>query len=389
MAARVTGGAPPGSARRALGHDRRVTDAGTTLGVEEEYHLVDATTGALADAPKVVQEARRRLGEEVQGEISTSQLEIATPVSTSLAQVRAHLVRLRAGVAAVAAEQGCAVLAAGTHPFSTWREQRLSEGERYLRLHQRWGLLALQQLIAGCHVHVGVPDGELAVHVLDRLRPDLPALLALSGSSPYWEGADSGYASYRTQWFARWPVTGMPEHFGSRAAYDRTVADLVRSGVADDASHLYWDVRPSTRFPTVEVRVGDTMPRVDDAVLHAGLARALVQQAAADALAGRPVPEVRPELARAARWRAARHGLEGDLLDLRRGELVPAADLVRDLLARVAGPLEDRGDRAEVTALAEDTLARGTSARRQREVAARTGDLAQVVHALVAEAQQG
>ncbi len=366
-----------------------MTSVGLTLGVEEEYHLVDAVTGALADAPHVVEQAERRLGEEVQGEISTSQLEVATPVSSSLAEVRTHLVRLRRGAAAVAAELGCGVLAAGTHPFSTWREQRLSEGDRYRQLHERWGLLALQQMIAGCHVHVSVPDPELAVQVLDRLGPDLPALLALSSSSPYWEGDDTGYASYRTQWFGRWPVTGLPDTFGTRAAYDDTVAALVRSGIADNASHLYWDVRPSTRYPTVEVRVADTMPRLDDVLLHAGLARALVQQAAADALAGRPEPALRSELARAARWRAARYGLQGTLLDTRTGEQLPAGQLVRDLLRRVAGPLEDGGDLAEITALAAGALARGTSAERQRELMARTGDLAQVVHALRAEAQQG
>lgn len=362
---------------------------GLTLGVEEEYHLVDAGTGAMADAPEVVGAAVARYGDAVQGEISTAQLEVATPVCTSLAEVRSHLAGLRAAVAGVAAEHGRAVLAAGTHPFASWRDQRLSAGARYTQLHERWGLLALQQLIAGCHVHVGVPDRELAVHVLDRLRPDLPVLLALSGSSPFWEGEDSGYASYRTLWFARWPVTGMPEVFGSRKAYDETVAQLVRSGVADDASHLYWDVRPATRFPTVEVRVGDTMPRLDDAVLHGGLARALVQQAATDALAGLPVPELRPELARAARWRAARYGLEGDLLDPRTGELVPAPDLVRALVARLDEPLAAAGDLAQVRELGEAALARGTSAARQRELFGRTGDLAQVVHALVAEARQG
>ncbi|HEU0102349.1 MAG TPA: glutamate--cysteine ligase [Mycobacteriales bacterium] len=365
------------------------TAVGATLGVEEEYHLVDAVTGALADAPQVVEEGERRFGAQVQSEISTAQLEIGTPVCSTLGEVRASLRRLRAGAAAVAAESGVAVLACGTHPFGTWRDQRLTGGERYVRLHERWGLLALQQLITGTHVHVSVPDPELAIQVLDRLRPDLPTLLAMSGSSPYWEGSDTGYASFRTQWYARFSVTGMPEVFGSRAAYDETVAALVRAGIADDASHLYWDARPATRYPTLEVRVGDTMPRLDDAVLHAGLARALVQQAAEDALAGLPVPALRPEVARAARWRAARHGLEGELVDCRSGALVPAAELVHGLVARVRPQLERTGDLAEVCALTEATLARGTSARRQRELMARTGDLAQVVHALVAEAQQG
>jgi YbdK family carboxylate-amine ligase len=358
--------------------------AGATLGVEEEYHLVDAATMALADAPEVVHEAQRRLGRDAQGEISTSQLEIATPVSTSLAEVRDHLVRLRRVAAEAAAEHGRALLACGTHPTATWRDQRLSEGVRYVELYERWGLLALQQMIVGCHVHISV-DPELAVDVVDRLRPDLPLLLALSGSSPYWEGTDSGYASYRTQWFARWPVTGLPEVFGSQEAYDATVADLVAAGIVDDASHLYWDVRPSTRYPTVEVRVADTMPVLDDVVLHAGLARALVMTAAADAAAGRPVPELRPELGRAARWRAARYGTTGLLLDPRARTQRPAADLVRDLLVRVADALDQTGDRAEVTVLADQLLARGTSSERQRLVAGRTGDLAAVTRSVVEE----
>ena len=365
-----------------------MVEVGATLGVEEEYHLVDAATGELADAPAVVHEANALLGDAAQGEISTSQLEIATPVCTGLGEVRAEVLRLRRGVAKAAAEHGCSVLACGTHPWSTWRAQRLSEGERYAALHRRWGLMALQQVIAGCHVHVSVPDPELAVQVLDRLRPDLPALLALSGSSPYWEGDDTGYDSYRTQWFSRWPVTGPTEVFRTRAAYDETVASLVRAGVADDASHLYWDARPATRYPTVEVRIADTMPLLDDVFLHAGLARALVQQAAADAVAGLPVPLLRPELARAARWRAARHGLAGDLLDPRTGELVPAGALVRDLLARLADPLAITGDTEEVTALAAQVLARGTSAGRQRAVAARHGP-AGVVPAVLAELDLG
>lgn len=358
-----------------------------TLGVEEEFHLVDAA-GRLADAPQVVQAAQQVLGLCAQAEISTAQLEIVTPVCTSLGHVRSELTRLRRSIVQVAAEHEVAVLASGTHPTATWRDQRLTEGERYERLHERWGLLALQQLIAGCHVHVSVPDPDLAVQVLNHLRPDLPVLIALSAGSPYWEGVDTGYASYRTQWFARWPVTGMPEVFSDRRAYLETVKSLVAAGIVDDASHLYWDVRPSTRYPTVEIRVADTMPLLDDVILHAGLARALVQAAAADAVAGRPVPMLGTELARAARWRAARYGLAGDLLDARRGQTCPAAELVGGLLIRLRDPLEQSGDWPEVSALAEQALARGTSAARQREVAGRTGDIGQVVPALVAELQQ-
>lgn len=365
-----------------------MTEIGATLGVEEEYHLVDADTAGLADAPGVVPEAVALLGADAQSEISTSQLEIATPVSTSLAEVRAHLVRLRRGADEAAQRHGCRILAAATHPTGHWRDQRLTDGPRYASVQQRFGLLALQQLICGQHVHVSVPDPDLAVDVCDRLRPDLPVLLALSASSPYWEGVDTDWASYRTLWFSRFPVTGSQEVLRTRAAYDELVSDLVASGLVDDARGLYWDARPSTLYPTVEVRIADACPRVDDAVLQAGLSRALVRRAAAEAQAERPFPVPRPELQRAGRWRAARYGLSGTLVDLRHGGTLPAADLVRGLLARLRDELEATGDWDEVSSLAEQALARGTSAAQQRAVAA-AGGLDAVARALVEQTSAG
>ena len=365
-------------------------DVGVTLGVEEEYHLVDAETFELADMPEVVTAAIALMGAEAQGEISTSQLEIATPVCSSLAEVRSHLTRIRASAESVARQQGCRILAAGTHPTATWHEQRLTVGERYLSLFERWGLLALQQMITGCHVHVNVEEPELAVQTMDYLRPDLPVLLALSASSPYWEGVDTGYASYRTQWFGRWPVTGMPDAFGSKEAYDDLVADLVETGMIDDASHLYWDVRPSTKFPTLEVRVADTMPLLDDVVLHAALARSLIRVGAAEAQRGEPLPALRSEVVRASRWRAARFGLEECLLDTRAHALKPAAEVVRSLLTRLRDDLEELGDWDEVSTLTEAALSRGSSAARQRAVALAAGDeLRPVTESLVAETIAG
>ncbi|GAC1440883.1 MAG: glutamate--cysteine ligase [Mycobacteriales bacterium] len=363
-------------------------EVGVTLGVEEEYHLVDAETFELADMPEVVTAAIALMGAEAQGEISTSQLEIATPVCSSLAELRSHLTRIRTSADRVARQQGCRILAAGTHPTATWHEQRLTVGDRYRSLFERWGLLALQQMITGCHVHVNVEDPELAIRTMDHLRPDLPVLLALSASSPYWESVDTGYASYRTQWFGRWPVTGMPDAFGSKVAYDDLVADLVETGMIDDASHLYWDVRPSTKFPTLEVRVADTMPLLDDVVLHAALARSLIRVGAAEAQRGSPTPVLRSEVVRASRWRAARFGLEECLLDTRAHALKPAGEVVRSLLARLRDDLEGLGDWAEVSALAEAALSRGSSAARQRAVAAQTpggADLHLVTESLVAE----
>lgn len=352
---------------------------GATFGVEEEYALVDGS-GALADAPAVAESARRLVGDSATREISTSQLEVVSVVCDSLASLRAELVRLRAAAVAAAAEHGCRVLAAGTHPFSTWREQRMTPGvDTYDQLVARMGLLARQQLITGQHVHVAVP-AELAIPVLDRLGPDLPTLLAMSASSPFWEGEDTGYASYRALWFSRWPTVGTLPVLGSEQAYDELVASLVAAGIAESASRLYWDARPSEKFPTVEVRVADTVPLLDDAVLHAALVRSLVRVAArAD-----ETPPVKEALVPAARWRASRYGLTDALLDTRTGELVPAPEAVRDLLARCREDLEDLGDWDEVSALAEQLLARGTSSERQRAVAG-DGSLVDVVDAVVAE----
>lgn len=363
-----------------------MTRTGQTLGVEEEYHLVDAETFELADMPEVVVAAVAVLGEEAQSEISTAQLEIATPVCDSLAQVRSELARIRRTADDAARQQGCRILASGTHPTGTWREQRLTVGDRYRSLAQRWGLLALQQMITGCHVHVSVPSKDVAIAAMDRVRSDLPVLLALSGSSPYWEGDDTGYASYRTQWFGRWPVTGLPDTFGDVPTYDALVAELVETGMIDDASHLYWDVRPSTKFPTLEVRVADTCPSLDDVVLHAALARSVVRVAAAEAEQGLPIRPVRGEVVRAARWRAARFGLEDRLLDISAHALRPAAQVVNALLSRLRPDLEELGDWAEVRELTDQVLARGTSSARQRDVAQQSGgDLAAVTAALVAE----
>jgi YbdK family carboxylate-amine ligase len=366
-----------------------VTAVGVTLGVEEEYHLVDATTLGLADVPGVVATAHALLGDDAQSEISTSQLEVATPVCSSLTEVRQQLVRLRAGADAAADTHGCRVLACGTHPFSSWLDQQLTQGERYAEVHARLGLLALQQLIAGCHVHVAVPDAELAVHVIDRLRPDLHVLLALSGSSPFWEGVDTGYASYRTQWFNRFPVTGTAQLVGDLPTYQRLLADLVATGMVRDASHLYWDARPSTRFPTVEVRVADMTPVLDDVVLQAALVRSLVRVAAASSLRGDDFARPRSEVVGAARWRAARFGVDGELVDLRSGGLAPGRSVVQQLLAGLREDLEELGDWDEVQALAEQALARGTSAARQRAVFARTGNLVEVARSVVDEAAPG
>ena len=355
-----------------------------TIGVEEEYHLVDAKTMALRSTAEVVEAAEARM-DDASAEISTSQLEVATPVCSTLDEVRAELVRLRCQAGEVAARRGCRILAMATHPFSTWEDQRLSAGDRYVGLFERWGVLALQQLITGCHVHVAVGDPDVLVGVLDRVRPWLPTLVALSASSPFWEGTDTGYASYRTMWFDRWPVAGMPGLLGSRRAFDELVEGLVATGAIDDATHLYWDARPSVRYPTLEFRCADVSPSVDDAVLYAALARSLTRTFVAEVEAGAEPPYVRPEVLRVARWRAARHGLSEQLVHPETWDLRPAADVVRDLLTVVRPDLEEHGEWDEVDGRVRHVLEAGTASDRYRRLMARTGDLRAVTAAAVAE----
>jgi carboxylate-amine ligase len=352
-----------------------------TVGVEEEYHLVDAETMALRSVPEVVSRAKVAM-DDAESEISTSQLEVATPVCTTLDEVRAELVRLRCQAGEVAARSGCRILAMGTHPFSSWRDQRLSEGSRYVQLFERWGLLALQQLITGCHVHVSVDDDDVRIAVLDRVRPWLPVLLAITSSSPFWEGVDTGYASYRTMWFDRWPTAGLPPALGDRDGFDRIVADLVRAGAIDDATHLYWDVRPSVRYPTLEFRIADVCPSIDDAVLYAALARALVRTLAAR---GERRSALSDPVLRMARWRAARHGLTDELVHPESGDPRPAHEVLDALLALVREDLVEHGEWDEVVASVDRVRRDGTAAARYRERMARTGDLRAVTAEAVDE----
>jgi YbdK family carboxylate-amine ligase len=354
-----------------------------TIGVEEEYLLVDAETYALRADAAAIAGTDGRTGLDV--EIGTAQLEVATEVCTDLRELRACLVRLRHTADEAARRHGCRVLAAGTHPFGSWRDQRLTPKARYLELLERWGMLALQQNINGCHVHVGIPDPDLRVAVSDHCRPWLPALLALTASSPYWEGVDTGYASYRSQWYTRWPIAGPPPVLRNHAGFRRWVDELTATGVISDASFLYWDVRPSARYPTLEFRVADVCPSADDAVLHAGLVRSLVRTMADRVTAGAPAPHLPDEIARAARWRAARYGLEECLYDPIEQKLRPAGEVVGVLLDVVADDLRAHGEWDEITELLAAALVRGSSANRQRLLAHASGDLTQVTRALVEE----
>jgi glutamate---cysteine ligase / carboxylate-amine ligase len=308
-----------------------------------------------------------------------------TPVCATLGEVRDAVRRGRQALAEAAEREGLRLAAAGTHPFSHWRDQAVTDKTRYHNLAEDYRQVFREQVVFGCHVHVGIEDREAAIQTMNRVRPWLPVLLALSGNSPYWLGADTGYASYRTEVWNRWPMAGMPQAFASRAEYDALVETLVATGSVREPTKLYWDVRPSTHFDTLEFRVADVCLAADEAVMVAGLARALALVCHDAAARGEPDPAPRPELLRAAKWRAARHGLAADLVDVLGRRARPAAELVRLLLAEVRPGLEAAGDLEEVTELVDATLARGTGAARQRAVFERTGRLEAVVDLVIEE----
>ncbi|MDQ3304390.1 MAG: carboxylate-amine ligase [Actinomycetota bacterium] len=356
-----------------------------TVGVEEEFHVVDAESLALRSAVRsVLGPARLALGDQVAAELLDAQIEAETQVCETLEEVRSELTRLRHGLAGAAEAGGARIMASGTHPFSTWQEQGVTPRARYQQLADDYRQLAREQLVCACHVHVGVPDPDEAVRIMDRTRPWLAVLLALCANSPYWEGEDTGYAGFRTAVFDRWPTTGTPLPLGSRPAFDAVLADLLATGVIRDAGALYWDVRPSARYPTLEFRVADVCPSVDEAVMLAGLVRSLVRTIQGRLGRDEPFDHPRPEVARAARWQASRHGLDGDLVDLAGSRPVPAAEVVERLLDLLRDDLEGHGEWDEVASLVRRQLAQGSGARRQRAAAERGGIKAVAEH-LVAE----
>ncbi|NRD27677.1 carboxylate--amine ligase/circularly permuted type 2 ATP-grasp protein [Frigoribacterium sp. VKM Ac-2836] len=355
-----------------------------TLGAEEELHLIDLETKRLsARAPHLL---ARLPADRYGAELQRTTIETNVPVVTTLGDLRREILTLRRDLVEVTTAEGLAIGAVGTAPRSEFADFELTTTGRYGRMHEQYRLLVDEQLICGLQIHVGVADRDLAVQIAGRVAPVLPALLALSASSPYWNGQDTGYASIRSIIWQRWPSAGATGPMADAAEYDRLLADLIDTGVIADSKMAYFDVRPSSHAPTLELRTCDACPLVDDAVLIAGLFRAAVRRAETDIEAGRPAEHRAAPLHRAAMWQAARGGLGGELLDLEQHpSRLPAAEAVRQLVARLRPQLEELGDWQTVTDLAEATLARGNSADRQRAAFAERGRLDDVVDLVVHE----
>ncbi|WP_324652360.1 glutamate--cysteine ligase [Georgenia sp. H159] len=371
-----------------------------TVGVEEELLLVRSGSGqAISIAPQVLRRADlaarehdadddrpgpghpAEAGSSLGGELQRQQVETDTAPHRTMEALGEELVAWRSHAEGAARREGARIAAIATSPLPV--EPRAGESDRYRQIVERFGLTGSEQLTCGCHVHVSVDSDEEAVAVLDRIRVWLPVLLAVSANSPYWQGRDSGYASYRNQVMGRWPTAGPPDLFGSAEAYHRFVEDSVASGVAMDPGMVYLDARLSSSYPTLEFRVADVCQDVRDTVLLAALSRALVQATSARWRAGEPVPQVRTQMLRLATWQAARYGLSGELLDPVTSRPRPAADVLADLVEYVRPALEEYDDVALVTEGVARLLTDGTGADRQRREMERTGSLSDVVAAAV------
>jgi len=373
-------------------------EPGFTVGIEEEYLLVDRETMELVSdpPPSIMAECERLTPRQISPELLRSQIEVGTRVCATMAEARADLARLRRVVIEASGHEGLSPIAASTHPFGHWTEQKHTPVERYRDLTAEMQAAARRLLICGMHVHVGIENDELRIDLMNQMRYFVPHLLALSASSPFWESQNTGLRSYRLTIFDALPRTGLPQRFDSFAEYQRHVAILVQAGLLEDATKIWWDIRPSARYPTLETRIFDVCTDIDDAVALAALTKCVLRMLYRLRVKNQRWRIYNPMLLYENRWRAMRYGTDETLLDLARGQLMPFARLIDELLELVAEDAAALDCVAEVEHV-RTIAARGTSAHRQvavYEAAVRDGAdhrqaLRAVVRALIDETAAG
>jgi carboxylate-amine ligase len=369
----------------------KASDTPLAMGVEEEYQIVDGKTGRLRPDCKQVMaalEPGEPGGAAIQHELHLTQIEMASPICPDLAAVRNCLSDVRGRLIAASRSVGAELVAAGSHPMTMNHDDDVTPKERYQTMTRQYQQIARDLLIFGCHVHVDMPDRELGVQVMNRVTRWLPALQALTANSPFWAGEDTGYASYRREMWAQWPMAGPPLHFKDLADLKDCVHQLIAAGAIADATRIYWDVRLPEKVPTIEFRVMDVMTRIDETVAIAGLIRALVMQASRDARAGKTEKPLRPEVVRVAMWQAARYGLTDALMDPLACKQMKAKDHIESLLDYARDSLETAGDYSLVRNTVTRMIDLGGGASRQRNFHRDLG-WDQVVAKLAAETAVG
>jgi len=360
-----------------------------TIGVEEEFQIIDPATCELrSHVSELVAAASPSIGEQVKHELHQSIVEMGTKICENVPELRIEMHRTRSELVAAAERVGLQVAAAGTHPFSSWIDQVISPGERYKNIVEELQQLARSLLIFGMHVHVAMPDGQTTIDLMNAVRYFLPHLLALSTSSPFWMGRNTGLKSFRTTVFRRFPRTGVPDYFGSWGEYENYINLLIRLNCIDNAKKIWWDVRPHPSFGTLEFRMCDVTTRVEEAVTIAALTQAIVVKLHRLYERNMGFRLYRRTLIEENKWRAARYGIDGKLIDFGKQTEVPMRDLALELLEFVDDVLDDLGSRSAVEYV-HTILREGTSADRQLRAYESTRDLKAVVRHLVQETRAG
>jgi glutamate---cysteine ligase / carboxylate-amine ligase len=360
-----------------------------TLGIEEEFAIIDPETRELrSHIQEILEDGKVTLKERVKPEMHQSVVELGTEICQSITDARMHVVDLRSKLAALAARGGLKIASVGTHPFSHWHDQLITQGDRYQEIVKDMQLLARANLIFGLHVHVGIPDREAAIHVMNQVRYFLPHLYALSVNSPFWVGRNTGLKGYRLKVFERFPRTGIPDAFESLAEYEDYLRLLVKTGCVDNAKKIWWDIRLHPFFDTLEVRVCDAQTRVDDTLAIAALIQAIVAKLFKLQNQNLSFRIYRRRLLDENRWRAARYGIDGHLIDFGREASVETRGLIEEILEFIAAEIEELGSRREMEHV-QKILREGTGADRQLAVWERTNDMHAVVDHIVHETYEG
>jgi carboxylate-amine ligase len=361
-----------------------------TLGIEEEYQTVDPETRDLRSHihAEIIEKGKLILQERVKAEMHQSVVEVGTSVCSNIRDAKDELKKLRRDMIRLSRENGLRLASAATHPFADWRMQEVNPDERYKNIVEDLQLVARANLIFGLHVHVGVEDRETAIHLMNHARYFVPHLLALSSNSPFWLGMDTGLKSYRCKVFDKFPRTNMPDYFPSWGEYDSYVKLLVKTNCIDNAKKIWWDIRPHPFFNTLEFRVCDIPMRVDETIALAALIQATVAKLYRLYSANTGFRLYRRSLLMENKWRAARYGLDGKLVDFGKQTEVPERELIEEYLEFVDDVLDELGSRKEVEYIRE-IMRMGTGADRQLKVFRKTGDMKAVVDYIIEETEVG
>jgi carboxylate-amine ligase len=356
-----------------------------TLGIEEEFAIVDPETRELrSHIQEILEYGKVILKEQIKPEMHQSVVELGTEICQSTVDARAHVIELRSRLAELAARSGLKIASVGTHPFSHWRDQLITQGERYHEIVKDMQQLARANLIFGLHIHVGIPDREVAIHVMNQARYFLPHIYALSVNSPFWVGQDTGLKGYRLKVFERFPRTGIPDAFESLSEYEDYCKLLVKTGCVDNAKKIWWDIRLHPFFDTLELRVCDAQSRVDDTLAIAALIQAVIAKLHKLLRQNITFRVYRRRLLDENRWRASRYGIDGKLIDFGKETEVETRSLLNELLEFVSTEVNELGTQNEMAHI-ERIMREGTGADRQLAVWERTRDMKTVVDHIVAE----